>query len=246
MFATLAITQTLLAAPLIQGGSHQPFYPPSSGLEEVKVEAFRMDAAPVTVGEYRAFVTANPSWARGAPAAIFADEGYLGEWASPTDPGTLNPAQPVTGVSWFAARSYCRAAGGDLPTVYQWEYAADATDTAPAGGRKDEAILSRILAWYGEGPDAELRAVRQDAPNYWGLYDMHALVWEWTVDYNSLLISADVRESGEEENLRFCGAGALSARDVEDYASFMRFALRSSLEAKYTTENLGFRCAYAP
>jgi len=246
MFVLLAITQTLLAAPLVQGGSHQPFYPPSSGQEQVKVEAFRLDAAPVTVGEYRAFVIANPSWARGAAPPIFADAGYLSQWTSPTDPGDLTPTEPVTGVSWFAARAYCRAAGGDLPTVYQWEYAADATADAPAGGRKDEATLARILAWYGEGPGAALRPVSQGSPNYWGIYDMHALVWEWTVDFNSLLISADVREAGEEEDLRFCGAGALSARDVEDYASFMRFALRSSLEAAYTTENLGFRCAYAP
>ena len=33
------------------------------------------------------------------------------------------------------------------------------------------------------------------------------------------------------------------ATDFADYAAFMRYAYRSSLQARYTTGNLGFRCA---
>jgi sulfatase modifying factor 1 len=244
MLALLAVAAVWAAPVQVGAGTHTPFYPPSGGQTEVPIAAFRMDATPVTVGEYRAFVEADPAWQKGAPPVILADEGYLSAWAGPADPGALSDALPVTGVSWFAARAYCRAVGGDLPTVFPWVYAADATADAPAGGRKDQATLARILAWYGEGPGASLRPVGQGTPSYWGLYDMHGLVWEWTLDFNSLLVSADVREAGEAEDLRFCGAGALSARDVEDYASFMRFAMRSALKAAYTTEALGFRCAY--
>lgn len=231
---------------VVAQGQHAPFYPPGEGQEVVSVAAFAMDIVPVTNAEFAAFVKANPEWARGEPPAVFADAGYLSSWRGPADFGVLHPDQPVTGVSWFAARAYCQAAGGDLPTVYQWEYAADATATAPHGGREDPETLAAILAWYGAGPGERLRSVGESDPNFWGLRDMHGLIWEWTLDFNSQLISADIRESGEGENLRFCGAGALSARDVQDYASFMRFAMRSSLGASFTTDNLGFRCAYSP
>lgn len=228
---------------VVEAGPHTPFYPPSEGAETVTVPAFRLDPVPVTRADFRRFVRAHPEWAAGAPPSLFADAGYLSSWSvEAADTGT--DTVPATSVSWFAARAYCRAAGGDLPTVYQWERAADATASAPHGARSDPATLERILAWYGEGPDAVLRSVGRSPPNHWGVHDLHGLVWEWTLDFNSLLISADVRESGDGESLRFCGAGALSARDVEDYASFMRFAMRSSLAPASTTPNLGFRCAY--
>ena len=228
----------------VDGGVHTPFYPASVSQRTVSVGPFRLDATPVTVDDYRAFVVGSPEWQKGDPPAIFADSSYLRSWTGPTEPSVQDGHVPVTEVSWFAARAYCQSKSGALPTVHQWEYAADATATAPHGARKDPQTLALILAWYGEGPAAALRPVAQRPPNHWGLHDMHAGVWEWTLDFSSLLISADNRESGEAENLRFCGAGALSAQDVEDYASFMRFAMRSSLSASSTTANMGFRCAY--
>lgn len=232
------------AVATVAAGTHTPFYPPSDAEREVELPAFALDTHPVTIGQYQAFLQEHASWQQGAPPAVFADESYLERWVGPADPGALPADLPATQVSWFAARAYCQAHGGDLPTVHQWEYAADATADAPHGARKDPDTLSRILAWYAEGPGVPLRPVGQAPPNHWGLHDLHGLIWEWTLDFNSQLISADIRESGEGENLRFCGAGALSARDVEDYASFMRFAFRSSLTASFATQNLGFRCAY--
>ena len=43
--------------------------------------------------------------------------------------------------------------------------------------------------------------------------------------------------------LQFCGAGALSTDDRENYAVLMRIAMLSALEADDTTGNVGFRCA---
>ena len=59
------------------------------------------------------------------------------------------------------------------------------------------------------------------------------------------LVFVDAADKGraELEATRFCGAAAAEARDTGEYAAFMRFALRSSLEAGYTLHNLGFRCA---
>ncbi len=72
---------------------------------------------------------------------------------------------------------------------------------------------------------------------------MHGLVWEWVLDFGNALVSADSRESGDPNKMRFCGSGALAAGEKGDYASFMRIAFRGSLQASYTTGNLGFRCA---
>jgi formylglycine-generating enzyme required for sulfatase activity len=72
---------------------------------------------------------------------------------------------------------------------------------------------------------------------------MHGLVWEWTDDFSSLLVDSDNRNQGDPDASRFCGAGALSMDDRDNYAVLMRVALLSSLEAKSTTMNLGFRCA---
>ncbi|MCA9299998.1 MAG: SUMF1/EgtB/PvdO family nonheme iron enzyme, partial [Phycisphaerales bacterium] len=85
--------------------------------------------------------------------------------------------------------------------------------------------------------------VGQGDANAWGVHDLHGLVWEWVEDYNNTLFGSDVRESGDEDTLRFCGAGALSATSPDNYATFMRYAFRSALKGAYTTRTLGFRCA---
>jgi formylglycine-generating enzyme required for sulfatase activity len=73
--------------------------------------------------------------------------------------------------------------------------------------------------------------------------DLHALVWEWTLDFNSALVSGESRGDASLDRTLYCGAGASNAADFADYAAFMRFAYRASLEANYTTGQLGFRTA---
>ena len=51
------------------------------------------------------------------------------------------------------------------------------------------------------------------------------------------------RTQGDPEQLQFCGAGAISLQDRDNYAVLMRVALLSSLRGADTTDNLGFRCA---
>jgi formylglycine-generating enzyme required for sulfatase activity len=58
-----------------------------------------------------------------------------------------------------------------------------------------------------------------------------------------MMLSADSRDQNDPDRLKFCGAGALSLRDRDNYALLMRIAMLSSLKAADTTANLGFRCA---
>jgi formylglycine-generating enzyme required for sulfatase activity len=75
----------------------------------------------------------------------------------------------------------------------------------------------------------------------YGISDLHGLVWEWTLDFNSSLVTGESRGDGSLERSLYCGSGAAGAADFEDYAALMRYAFRSSLEARYAVGNLGFR-----
>jgi formylglycine-generating enzyme required for sulfatase activity len=207
----------------------------------VEVRPFAMQAKPVTVGEYLAFVTAHPQWQKGRVAPIFAEKRYLSGWTSPSDPGrALSPRSPVVDVSWFAAKAYCESEGARLPTWIEWEYAAAADETR-RDARADPAWRRRILAWYERPSSAALDAVGGSA-NAYGISNLHGLVWEWVDDFNALFIAGDSRTQGDPDLLKFCGAGAINIIDRDSYAVLMRIALLSSLNAADTTSTLGFRC----
>ncbi len=72
---------------------------------------------------------------------------------------------------------------------------------------------------------------------------MHGVVWELVNDFNTALVTGESRGDSQLDKQLFCGAGAESSVDPNDYAAFMRYALRSSYSAHYTVESLGFRCA---
>ncbi len=224
-------------------GELRPVYVPDASTTTVTVAAFRMDRLPVTNADFLAFVRRDPRWQRGRVPRVFADDGYLAHWAGPTTLGPeAGPAQPVTRVSWFAARAFCAAQGKRLPTEYEWERAAAAGEHGP-DGTAEPGFHERVLTWYAAPTPARLPDVGRHPANYWGLVDLHGLVWEWVEDFNSTLVSSDSRSGRSGDRIPFCGAGALAASDKQDYAGFMRVALLSSLEARYTTRNLGFRCA---
>ncbi len=209
----------------------------------VRVAPFALMSLPVTNADYLAFVRTHPAWRRDAVPSVFAESRYLAHWAGPTELGAKAlPQQPVVWVSWFAASAYCKAQGAHLPTWSQWEYAA-AADERRRDARSDPAWRERILAWYAQSSKQALPTVGLQRPNAYGVRDLHGLVWEWTDDFSALLVSADNRDQGDPDRLKFCGAGALSINDRDNYAVLMRVAMLSSLEGADATANLGFRCA---
>jgi formylglycine-generating enzyme required for sulfatase activity len=227
----------------IDGGRFEAMYPAAEDERTTTVRAFRLDRRPVTNAEFRSFVLEQPSWRRDRVSPLFAESLYLSHWASATELGELAPERaPVIQVSWFAAGAYCKARGARLPSELEWEYAAAASESS-RDARQDSAFNARILGWYSRPSAAVLADVGRGKPNAWGVYDLHELVWEWVVDFNSTLISSDSRGARGGDKQTFCGAGASSARDVNDYAAFMRIALLSALSARDVGKTLGFRCA---
>jgi sulfatase modifying factor 1 len=227
----------------IAGGDWRSILPTGEGKPSVRVAPFKLDRTPVTNAQFLAFVRRHPEWRRGQSPAALVDAGYLRNWQSADELGpAAEPDQPVTEVSWFAARAFCEARGSRLPTWYEWEIAA-AADESQEDARNRAGWQQRILGWYARPSNQPLARVGMDPPNFHGVHDLHGLVWEWVEDFNALMMSGDSRERGDPDQLKFCGSGAMASEDPGDYALAMRLALLSSLEAKSTTKNLGFRCA---
>lgn len=254
-WAALAVGLVLAAAPgraespaprgmaRVGPGVLRPVFPPSPEEKELPVTAFWLDTRAVTNGEFLSFVRAQPRWRRDGVPRLFADAGYLSHWAGPLALGPEAGAeQPVVRVSWFAARAYCAAQGKRLPTESEWEFAASASETQ-ADGRDEPGFRELLLRWYSRPTPRVLPRVGQGPANFWGVRDLHGLVWEWVLDFGNTMVTGDSRNGGDPDKASFCGAGALAADEKGDYASFMRIAFRSSLLASYTTSTLGFRCA---
>ncbi|ART79778.1 formylglycine-generating enzyme family protein [Oceanisphaera avium] len=207
------------------------------------VASFWLDTHPVTNAEFADFVRQHPAWQADQAPALFVESQYLTHWPSNNEKMTATQAaQPMTYVSWYAADAYCQAQGKRLPTVSEWEYAAQASEQK-RDGSKEEGYTRRILSWYAKSATTELNTVGQSPANYWQVYDLHGLVWEWTQDFNSALVTGESRGDSTIDQGLFCGSGAAGSADPSDYAAFMRYGFRSSLKAAYTLGNLGFRCA---
>jgi formylglycine-generating enzyme required for sulfatase activity len=210
----------------------------SPPLTSTIIGAFRLDIEPVTNADFLGFVIAHPEWRKSRIKPLFADARYLNRWPSDFELADAEMgAEPVTNVSWFAAEAYCRARGLRLPTTDQWEYAlAD-------NGRGQEDVRSRSLEWLAEPNRSRLPAVGAGRLSGFGVRDMVGLIWEWTLDYDAYSATAESRDPNGKDSAAFCGGASAGVADPTDYPAFMRYALRASLKARYTADNVGFRCA---
>jgi len=168
----------------------------------VTVAPFRMARAPVTNGEFAAFVDGGgyhrrKAWsargwewrgrARAEAPRYWKREG--GGWLVRAYDEWLPLAwhAPVIHVSWYEADAYCRWAGRRLPTEAEWEFAAAAGPGTPSGKRR--------YPWGSPAPDAQranLFGVASGCVDVgafaagdsaWGCRQMWGNVWEWTADW---------------------------------------------------------------
>ena len=145
----------------------------------VYLEPYRLANRLVTNAEYQAFM-ADGGYRR---AELWLSDGWSvvrergwreplyweqrdGGWWSMTVAGMqpLQPAAPVTHLSYYEADAYARWAGKRLPTEAEWEHAAAGLADGPAHGNFLEHGHLRPMPASGEEP----------------LQQMFGDVWEWT------------------------------------------------------------------
>ncbi len=211
--------------------------------QTIDIRSFQVMTVPVTNSDFSEFVGENREWSKSSVKSIFAETGYLEDFASDQKlKKSALPRAPVTFVSWFASRAFCENVGMRLPTTAEWEYLAAANESK-ANANRDPEFLQTILNWYSEPREkGGLRQVGRGRANFYGLYDLHSLIWEWVDDFNSSLQGGEGRAEGSLNKDLFCGGGGAIGANKEDYAAYMRFAFRSSLKGSSVIWNLGFRC----
>lgn len=247
VLAFLTCTLTVKSQPttemkIIKGGTYVPLYGLDSSM--VEVADFYLDVYPVTKKQFLEFVKDHPEWRRSKVIRLFADANYLRKWSNDsTLASDMDPISPVTSISWYAAKAFCHSQGKRLPTMDEWEYVAMASETL-ANAQTDSLFNQRIIEGY-ETPRTYTYPVGSTFENYWGIYDLHGLVWEWTYDFNAVLISGESRKDVDSDKKLFCAGGSVGSTDLMNYAAFMRYAFRGSIRANYSIQNLGFRCAYS-
>lgn len=165
---------------------------------EIDLAAFRIDAAPVTNGQFLQFLAGDgyrrrelwthEGWewvqAAGAEAPLYwrcGDDGWrrlsFGRWKR------IDPARPVMHVSWYEADAYARWAGKRLPTEQEWEKAASwdparsCARTYPWGERRPDSwhanVGHRTLEPQAVGSYPQGRS-------FYGCHQMLGDVYEWT------------------------------------------------------------------
>lgn len=213
----------------VPGGLFRPPFH-DKGETALKVDTLYVDETPVTNKKYREFLEKNPQWRKSKIVSLYADETYLKQWTGDFMFPKGHEDFPIVSVSWFAARAYCKAQGGRLPIITEWEYFSES---------QNPKIEEETLKWYSKA-QTPLRSVGQNRKNRFGLYDTQGLVWEWVEDFSSAIMPGDSREGPMKD--MFCAGAALGTKDPTRYAAFMRYAYRSSLKANFSGSNLGFRC----
>ena len=132
----------------------------------VDLPAYRMDVYPVTNAQYARYVVATK-----VRPPLHWQDGRIPRGEA---------KRPVTMVSWFNARDYCRWAGKRLPTEAEWEKAARGPDGRywPWGNTMDS---QRLNTYYQVGSTTDVTRYPNGASVY-GVMDLAGNVSEWVSD----------------------------------------------------------------
>lgn len=223
-----------------------------------KMKPFFMDASPVTVAQFDAFVKATGYITE---AQKFGNSGVFdtathswslvngADYRHPL--GTAKPAalstQPATQISWHDAEAYCNWAHKRLPTQTEWIYAAmnangDYNKKYPWGDSLIENGKYKANVWEGHFPAfntvadgfAYTSPVGYFGKTPLGLTDMGGNVWEWIQDWKN---AADT-SSQSAEKLQMGGSCLCDWQVCHGY----KIGNTSSSTPETGLCHVGFRC----
>lgn len=224
----------------IPGDSYNILFKEVNDISKHEVSSFLIDKYPVTNKEFKEFIFNNDKWEPLNVISFFSNREYLNNWLL-NDNFYLILKDPVVNVSWYACVAYCTSLDKRLPILDEWEYVSNATQNFPYG-INDFEYIQKVLNWYINAIAKSEYIVKNMFYNYWNVFGLHGVIWEWVYDFNSIIIVGSEVEGGEQEQSLFCGAGAENSVNPVDYVGFMRYAFRNSLDSVFSLSSLGFRC----
>ena len=183
----------------------------------VTLKAFAIDKTEVTRGEYGKCVAAKKCK------------------LPPVKSAETDADLPMTDVDWNDAQTYCRFAGGRLPTEGEWEKAARGTDGREyPWGNDADCARANWGNFEGEGPCAGKNPGRPvvvgkypAGASPYGVLDLGGNVWEWVAD-----------KYDEDPKRRVVRGGSCCSFFVGP-----RAPNRNAWSPQHRDGDLGFRCA---
>lgn len=187
--------------------------------------AYAIAVHPVTVGQFRAFITAGayaqPHYWTEAGWRLSQGRTHPDHWHDPDWAG--DDRLPVVGVSWYEADAYARWLSQTaervyrLPTEAEWEKAARGGLQVPDGhgGLIKNALPAREWPWGDDAPDEQrlnfgstvghtsLVGGYPAGASPYGALDMAGNVWEWCSSRwtSPYAFPEDTNPEGEEDRV---------------------------------------------
>ena len=199
-----------------------------SPAHEVYIDEFYMDKYEVTNAQYFEFCQATD---RNLPEFWGMDHFRS---------GPDFPNHPVTGISWYDAKTYAEWAGKRLPTEAEWEYAARGGFVGkdyPHGDKIDSTNTN-----FSKAERGGTVPVGSYPPNGFGLHDMVGNVVEWVADY----YGSDYYKESPAENPTGPKDGkfrGIRGGGWHTGPSCSKVFYRNGLPPGLLDFNVGFRCA---
>jgi formylglycine-generating enzyme required for sulfatase activity len=199
----------------------------------VALDAFKIDNAEVTVGNYKECVKtgecAAPNW---GDCKVYTHQGY--QFALRVPKALKSNGVPMSCVTREEAATYCAFVGGKLPSNDQWEKAARGTDkrmfpwgnnwSSDLGNWAEEDIFRTPVVGELDGfASVALPGQFPEGRSPFGLYDTAGNVSEWVADGDGGIARG----------------GAWTSQPFD-----LRVTSRFELETDVRRTDVGFRCAY--